>query len=92
MSDKKPTEPMSDARIEELRRRVGIGRGVMDLATLDRIAEIYRLRDENTALREALEAADLMHAMIPDPAIDQVLSAAMAQFREMRSKVGGQPT
>lgn len=47
--------PMSDERLEELRRLVGIGRGVMDLATLDCIAEIYRLRDENKRLRDALE-------------------------------------
>lgn len=43
--------PMSDERLEELRRLVGIGRGVMDLATLDCIAEIYRLRAALTEMR-----------------------------------------
>lgn len=85
-SEKSPVQPMSDERLEELRRLVGIGRGVMELAALDCIAEIYRLRAENTALRKVIaEAASLNNS--DDNGARRVAARILGE-----ALLGGQPT
>lgn len=95
--DKVPARPMSDARLEELRRLVGIGRGVMDLATLDCIAEIYRLRAENKRLRDPLgkiaNAYDKHSAALKERAeIGPVLTVLEWAQLIAREALGGQPS